>query len=103
MSPVGTTLILEPPVKQDLIASQNRQVLRTRSSDSYSATSCFRAASSSAFCAGSIFGYESFSALSASTTAAATTSRVNHLLSAGTTYQGACGLAVFWIMSSYAF
>ena len=31
---------------------------------------------------------------------AATTVRVNHLLSAGTTYQGASGVAVCWIMSS---
>ena len=37
---------------------------------------------------------------SASTIAAATTSRVNHLLSAGTTYQGACSVAVLRIMSS---
>ena len=37
---------------------------------------------------------------SASITAAATTTRVNHLLSAGTTYHGAPLLAVFWIISS---
>ena len=36
----------------------------------------------------------------ASITAAATTTRVNHLWSAGTTYHGACLVAVFWIMSS---
>ena len=35
-----------------------------------------------------------------SATAAATTNRVNHLLSAGTTYHGLCLVAVFRIMSS---
>src|SRR6266404_869106 len=62
----------------------------------YSARSCFRAAASSAFCSPSIFGYANFKPLSASTIAAATTNRVNHLLSAGTTYQGAFWLAVLW-------
>src|SRR5215510_7645089 len=38
-----------------------------------------------------------------SMTAAATTMRVNHLLSAGTTYHGAAFVAVFRIVSSYAF
>src|SRR5450759_1280177 len=37
-----------------------------------------------------------------SLTAAATITRVNHLLSAGTTYHGAALVAVFLIMSSYA-
>src|SRR5215467_15175779 len=39
---------------------------------------------------------------SATTTAAATTARANHLLSAGTTYHGAAFVAVFRIISSYA-
>ena len=45
-------------------------------------------------------GYDSLSEASVSITAAATTTRVNHLLSAGTTYHGAAGVAVCRIMSS---
>src|SRR4030095_150131 len=47
-------------------------------------------------------GYARSSEDSASITAAATTTRVNHLLSAGTTYHGARLVAVFRIVSSYA-
>src|SRR5262245_3018859 len=48
------------------------------------------------------FGYSRSSESSASMMAAATTTRVNHLLSAGTTYQGASSVAVSRIASSYA-
>src|SRR5262249_51168916 len=48
------------------------------------------------------FGYVRLSVSTATTTAAATTRRVNHLLSAGTTNQGAFFEAVARIASSYA-
>src|SRR5512141_165945 len=48
------------------------------------------------------FGYFRSRSASASMTAAATATRVNHLLSAGTTYHGAALVAVLRIMSSYA-
>src|SRR5579862_2415424 len=50
----------------------------------------------------STFGYARSKDSSASTITVETTSRVNHLLSAGTTYHGACLVAVFRIMSSNA-
>src|SRR5262245_26781022 len=50
----------------------------------------------------SAFGYLRSRESSAAMTAAATTTRANHLLSAGTTYHGAAFVAVFRIMSSYA-
>ena len=52
--------------------------------------------------ASSTTGKCSFRRLIWLTTAADTTSRVNHLLSAGTTYQGAYSVAVLRIISSYA-
>jgi hypothetical protein len=48
----------------------------------------------------STFGKARFSSSSASITVAATTRRVNHLLSAGTTYHGAWGVLVARIISS---
>ena len=68
----------------------------------YSASSFFRAAARSLSFSGPTFGWCKSSLDSVSITAAATTSQVNHLLSAGTTYQGASGVAVWRIMSSYA-
>src|SRR6185437_3409117 len=53
-------------------------------------------------CSALICGYANFNSPNASTIAAATTSRVYHLLSAGTTYQGACLVEVAAIISSYA-
>src|SRR5262249_20498031 len=75
---------------------------RTSRPDHDSSWSIARATASSLRCALVNLGYARSRLLSASTTAAATTSRVNHLWSAGTTYHGACGVAVCWIMSSYA-
>src|SRR5580765_8678331 len=48
------------------------------------------------------FGYARSSDSNVSTTTVEITSRVNHLLSAGTTYHGACSVAVLRIISSYA-
>src|SRR5262245_13343219 len=67
-----------------------------------SLASAARAATNSSFCFASIFGYVRSSSSIACTIAAPTTSRVNHLLSAGTTYQGACFDAVARIASSKA-
>ncbi len=64
--------------------------------------SAARAAANSFFFSASTFGYVRSSFSTASTIAAATTSRVNHLLSAGTTYHGACFDAVARIASSNA-
>src|SRR5436189_1268394 len=47
-------------------------------------------------------GYSKSRSARVSMTAPATTTRVNHLLSAGTTYHGASFVAVSWIISSYA-
>ena len=58
------------------------------------------AASSAASCSGLSAGRVRSSASSASIIAATTISRVNHLLSAGTTNHGACGAAVAAIASS---
>ena len=63
-------------------------------------SSTFFAASSSFFFAASTSGYASPSDYSASITTADITIRVNQLLFAGTTYQGACLLAVPPIISS---
>ncbi len=60
---------------------------RSRESATRAAASCF-------FFAASTFGYARLRVSMASTIAAATTSRVNHLLSAGTTNHGACFDAV---------
>src|SRR5215831_397205 len=67
-----------------------------------SEVSAARTAASSFFFSAAGFGYVRSSCSTASTIAAATTSRVNHLLSAGTTNQGACLDAVAPIASSYA-
>src|SRR5882757_7235192 len=48
---------------------------------------------------GATFGYSGFNFSILSISASATITRVNHLLSAGTTYQGASGVEVFSIMS----
>ena len=69
---------------------------------SFSANSASRIASNSFFFALSTSGNARSNSSSASTIADATTSRVNHLLSAGTTYHGACLVAVFCTISSYA-
>src|SRR4029077_2036188 len=66
----------------------------------FSDISSWRARSSAFFLPGGIFGYSSSSSSSASTMAAATTRRVYHLLSAGTTYHGACSVEVSRTMSS---
>src|SRR5450432_215703 len=63
-------------------------------------TNTFFAAANSFFFAASTSGYARSSDSSASITTADTTIRVNHLLSAGTTYHGACLLAVPPIISS---
>src|SRR5882672_12073966 len=68
----------------------------------FSAMSSRRALASSARATGANFGYSSCRESMASITAPATTIRVNHLLSAGTTYQGAYSVAVCRIMSSKA-
>jgi hypothetical protein len=62
---------------------------------------CFAAASSFSFSL-LTFGSWRLSASNVSMTAAATTVRVNHLLSAGTTYHGASGVEVSRIISWYA-
>src|SRR5262249_44666191 len=67
-----------------------------------SPASAARIVASSSFFLASTFGYVRSSCSTASTIAAATTSRVNHLSSAGTTNQGACCDAVARIASSYA-
>ena len=59
-----------------------------------SPTSSARAAANSFIFSAPTFGYARSSCSTTSTIAAATTSRVNHLLSAGTTYHGACSDAV---------
>src|SRR4029078_8709338 len=64
-----------------------------RSNCAFAACNCFRSS-------GLTVGYASFRSFKVSTTAAATTRRVYHLLSAGTTYQGACLLEVATIISS---
>src|SRR6202521_1616331 len=58
------------------------------------------AASSSLRFSSSSLGYARSSDSSVSTSTVDTTSRVNHLLSAGTTYHGACSVAVLPIISS---
>lgn len=65
-----------------------------------SAISCSRAACSSARIDLLTVGYWRLSEANVSITAAATTRRVNHLLSAGTTYQGERLLAVWRTMAS---
>src|SRR5712692_3456587 len=72
---------------------------RTNPSRYLSLASAVRAASSSFFLFASIVGYARSSCSTASTIAAATKSRVNNLLSAGTTYHGACFDAVARIAS----
>src|SRR5258706_10305880 len=67
-----------------------------------SRASAARAAANSFFFCASTFGYARSSCSTASTIAAATTSRVNHLLLAGTTNHGACVDAVARIASSNA-
>src|SRR5215471_5497606 len=57
--------------------------------DYFSTVSACRAASSSLCFSFPTAGYARFRSARVSMTAAATTTRVNHLLSAGTTYQGA--------------
>src|ERR1017187_6351006 len=68
----------------------------------YSASRAFFAPASSRSFSGLTSGYRRSSESSASITAAATTTRVNHLLSAGTTYQGDSSVEVSRIISSYA-
>src|SRR5215469_6845559 len=68
----------------------------------FSRVSAARIDASSFFFAASTFGYVRSSCSTASTIAAATARRVNHLLSAGTTNQGACFDAVARIASSNA-
>ena len=80
-------------------AACETQRRRLRPSDS----SAVRAARSSRRFSPSISGNSGCRLSSVSTTADATTSRVNHLLSAGTTYHGAHAVAVALIASSYAF
>src|SRR5580704_1938679 len=73
-----------------------------RSSHEVWTASSARAAANSFFFSASTFGYVRLSSSTASPIAAATTRRVNHLLSAGTTYHGACLAAVARIASSNA-
>jgi len=61
----------------------------TKAGRRYFPTSFFLAAAKSFSFSLSTFGYANFRPASASITAAATATRVNHLLSAGMTYQGA--------------
>ena len=68
----------------------------------YSASSFNRAACNAACSSALVWGIFKSSPSSASIIAATTTSRVNHLLSAGTTNHGACGVAVAAIASWYA-
>src|SRR5256886_2608318 len=65
-----------------------------QSSESYLLTNFFFAAASSLSFPSSTLGYARSSEARVSITAAATTTRVNHLLSAGTTYHGASFVAV---------
>src|SRR4051794_35512933 len=62
----------------------------------------FLTAANSSRLASLTFGYCNFIAANVSITAAATITRVNHLLSAGTTYQGEFSEAVSQMVSSYA-
>ena len=66
----------------------------------YDRRSSRRAFTNFVFVASSTLGYCKPSDQSVSITAAATTRRVNHLLSAGTTYHGAWSAAVLRIASS---
>src|ERR1700728_4738909 len=66
------------------------------------ARSTFFAASSSCRFCSSTLGDDNLRLSSVSTKTVEITSRVNHLLSAGTTYHGASSLDVFRIMSSKA-
>src|SRR5437588_763891 len=66
-----------------------------RSSSLLATSNCFRSSAPTS-------GYASFNSFNVSTIAAATNNRVYHLLSAGTTYHGACLLDVAAIISSYA-
>src|SRR5262249_3370682 len=72
---------------------------RTKGTGETGYSSSRRAASSSRRLVLSIDGYASLSFSSSATIAAATTSRVNHLWSAGTTYHGAQGVLVAAIAS----
>jgi hypothetical protein len=77
-----------------------RALLSAADASRYSSlSSASRATLSSFFCSASIFGYFKSSSATVSTTAAATTSRVNHLLSAGTTNHGARFDAVLQALS----
>jgi PhoH-like ATPase len=78
----------------------NAGVSNQRAGGSLLACNAFRAAANSARLALPTSGYSRSSDASASMTAPATTARVNHLWSAGTTYQGAQGVAVARIISS---
>src|ERR1700733_6391850 len=80
----------------------NKAWSHSRISHPHFAIRIFFAASSSLRFAASTFGYDNLRLSNVSTNTVDTTSRVNHLLSAGTTYHGAASLAVFRIISSYA-
>src|ERR1700746_3365002 len=75
---------------------------KSKNSWRYSFCSAVRADSSSLRLAESTFGYVNCNFCRVCTTAAATTTRVYHLLSAGTMYQGAAAVAVWRTISSYA-
>src|SRR6516165_7872019 len=70
--------------------------------DGASASSASRTLRISLRSAAPTLGNERSRPFSASMITEATTRRVNHLWSAGTTYQGACGVLVARIISSYA-
>ena len=95
---------LRAPARNNLSAARTKNLrwLTAWTTAYDSLASAARAAASSFFVASSIFGNERFSSSTAVTMAAATKSRVNHLLSAGTMYQGACFEAVARIASSNA-
>src|SRR5438094_493526 len=68
----------------------------------YLLSNFFFAVASSLSLSSPTFGYAKSRSAKASITAAATITRVNHLLSAATTYHGASFVAVCWIICSYA-
>src|SRR6267142_4604077 len=69
---------------------------------SYLLNNFFFAVASSLSLSSPTSGYSRSRSARVSTTADATITRVNHLLSAGTTYHGASLVAVSWIICSYA-
>src|SRR5439155_15086353 len=92
---VGTALLLAGAFFIGVILQRRFKLIGC-----HSFNNCFLAASTSLRLSASIFGKESFISSSVWTITSESTRRVNHLLSAGTTYHGAPSVAVLRIMSS---